>query len=75
MRIAAQGWRAWWTALSAEPAIHELLAERTRRFPEDADDAQAPTIETHVAALRAAGFREVDTIWQNWHDRVLMAVR
>lgn len=70
-----ESWRAWWTALSAEPGIHELLAERTQRFPEDSDDDEAPTVETHIAALRAAGFREVDAIWQNWHNRVLMAIR
>lgn len=70
-----EGWRAWWTALSAEPHMQELLVERAQRFPDDADDDEAPTAETHMAALRAAGFREVDAIWQNWHNRVLMAIR
>jgi len=70
-----EGWRAWWTALSAEPRMHELLVERAQRFPEDPDDDEAPTAEVHMAALRAAGFREVDAIWQNWHNRVLMAIR
>jgi len=70
-----EGWRAWWTALSAEPHMRGLMAERAQRFPEDPDDDEAPTAETHMAALRAAGFREVDAIWQNWHNRVLMAIR
>jgi hypothetical protein len=61
--------------VSAEPHLHELLVERAQRFPEDPDDDEAPTVEVHMAALRAAGFREVDAIWQNWHTRVLMAIR
>jgi len=68
-----EGWRAWWTALSAEPRMHALMAKRAQRFPDD--DDEAPTVETHMAALWAAGFREVDAIWQNWHNRVLMAIR
>ncbi len=70
-----ESWRAWWTAFSAEPRIHELMVERAQRFPEDPDDDKAPTVEVHMAALRAAGFREADAIWQNWHNRVLMAIR
>jgi len=74
-RPGGEDWQAWWDALAAEPAMRELLAERARRFPEAAHDERAPTAATHGAALRAAGFREVDAIWQHWQSRVLMAVR
>jgi hypothetical protein len=33
------------------------------------------TTALHVAALRDAGFREVDTIWQVLANRVVLAVR
>lgn len=32
-------------------------------------------LEVHQAALRNAGFREVDVIWQHLDNRVVMAVR
>jgi len=70
-----EDWEMWWAALAAEPAMQEFLAERARRFPEATHDEHAPTAATHAAALHAAGFREVDAIWQRWESRVLMAVR
>jgi hypothetical protein len=32
-------------------------------------------LSTHVAALRAAGFAEVGTLWQRGENRLLCAVR
>lgn len=76
-RPGGEDWRMWWAALATEPAMQDLLAERARRFPEAEarGDEHAPTAATHAAALQAAGFREVDAIWQRWESRVLMAVR
>jgi hypothetical protein len=34
-----------------------------------------PGFDAHVAALRDAGFREVDRIWQALANRVVLAVR
>jgi trans-aconitate methyltransferase len=65
----------WWAALSAEPDIEPLLAERTRRFAAKRRQETAPDLAFHVTALRDAGFTEVDTIWQVLSDRVLLAVR
>ncbi|MGE3539586.1 MAG: hypothetical protein AB7N91_19420 [Candidatus Tectimicrobiota bacterium] len=31
-RRGVEDWAAWWQALSAEPALQDLLAERERRF-------------------------------------------
>jgi SAM-dependent methyltransferase len=64
----------WWDALSAEPGLEPLLAERARRFA-GKRRPEAPGFDFHVAALRDAGFREVGTIWQVLSDRVLLAVR
>ncbi|PZR79015.1 MAG: hypothetical protein DLM65_11620 [Candidatus Aeolococcus gillhamiae] len=65
----------WWDALAAEPALAPLLAERTRRFAGKQRQDTPPGFDVHVAALRAAGFREVDTIWQALANRVVLAVR
>jgi SAM-dependent methyltransferase len=65
----------WWDALSAEPGLEPLLAERVRRFAGKRRQDSPPDFDFHVAALRDAGFREVGTIWQVLSDRVLLAVR
>jgi hypothetical protein len=70
-----EDWTAWWHALSAEPALHDLCTERERRFAWTAQERHVPLCDVHAAALRDAGFREVGVIWQNMDNRVLMAVR
>jgi SAM-dependent methyltransferase len=70
-----EDWENWWKALSAEPALKELFAERERRFTWRTAEWQMPIFDLHVAALRDGGFREVGVIWQNMENRVLLAVR
>jgi trans-aconitate methyltransferase len=65
----------WWEALSSEPGLEPLLAERTRAFAGKRRQETSPDFDFHVAALRDAGFREVETVWQVLSDRVLLAVR
>jgi SAM-dependent methyltransferase len=65
----------WWDALSAQPGLQALLAERAQRFAGKRRQDTPPGFDFHVTALRDAGFREVGTIWQVLSDRVLLAVR
>src|SRR5262245_4422794 len=65
----------WWEALAREPAFATLLSERTERFAGKRRQESPPGFDFHVAALRDAGFVEVQTIWQVLSDRVLLAVR
>ena len=78
-RAAEQGgadsWRGWWDALSAEPELAALFAERERRQPETTHGDFELTYELHAAALSNAGFRSVGVLWQRLDDRVLLAVR
>ncbi len=74
-RRGVEDWEGWWAALAREPAAAELLAERERRFSGRARDWINPSYDFQVGALREAGFAEVDTIWQNVDNRVLLAVR
>lgn len=65
----------WWEAFKAQPAVTPLLAEQARRFAGKQRQPSLPDVAAHQAALRAAGFREVATIWQMLSDRVVLAVR
>lgn len=68
-------WEGWWEAVAADPGLKELHTERERRF-EWRDRVWANAgLDFQVGALRDAGFREIDTIWQRLDNRVLMAVR
>jgi trans-aconitate methyltransferase len=74
-RRGVENWEDWWAALAREPAAAGLLAERERRFAGRTRDWNNPGYDFQAAALREAGFAEVDVIWQNLDNRVLMAVR
>ncbi|MGE3273122.1 MAG: trans-aconitate 2-methyltransferase [Chloroflexota bacterium] len=70
-----EDWERWWQAIEAEPALNDLFTERQRLFEwRDRQWANA-SLDFQIGALRDAGFREVDTIWQRLDNRVLMAVR
>jgi SAM-dependent methyltransferase len=64
---------AWWQALEAEPGWQDLFAERDRRFGPQRHGTESAITE-RVAALRAAGFVEVDTIAQDLDKHVLVAI-
>jgi SAM-dependent methyltransferase len=65
----------WWDALTLEPAFAPLLTQRAERFAGKMRQESPPGFDVHVEALREAGFREVETIWQVLSSRVLLAVR
>jgi SAM-dependent methyltransferase len=68
-------WEGWWQAIEAEPALHDLFEERTRRFAWRDFKWTNASLDFQIGALKDAGFREVDTIWQRLDNRILMAVR
>ena len=70
-----EGWEMWWDNVAAAPELADLYAERTRRFGwRDLADYR-PGLTVHAAVLEEAGFREVDTVWQRYQNRVLVAIR
>ncbi len=71
----AEDYDAWWAAAFAEPALSAEVAERARRAHTHPHDNEAHSYEFHRAALFAAGFAEVGTVWQRLSNRVLIAVR
>lgn len=70
-----ESWTAWWEAAAADPALAALVAERqARKVATDHHDSPARLLSVQVAALRAAGFSEVGTLWQRGDNRLLCAV-
>ena len=71
----AEDWERWWQAIQAEPALQDLVAERERRFGWRDRKWVNASLDFQMGALKDAGFRETDVIWQRLDNRVLMAVR
>jgi SAM-dependent methyltransferase len=68
-------WAGWWTAVLADPALAGAAADRERRVAgPDHHGSESPRLESHVTALRSAGFAEVGTLWQRGSNRLLCAV-
>jgi SAM-dependent methyltransferase len=70
-----EDWEGWWAALAREPELAEAFAERARRRHEHPSADESSRYRTHRDALRAAGFAEVGTVWQQATDHVLVALR
>lgn len=70
-----EGWEQWWEAVAAAPALAALYEERVRRFGWRDLAEFRPGVAMHTAVLEEAGFREVDTVWQRYQNRVLVAIR
>lgn len=85
----ALSWHGWWEAARADAHLGPLCARRDEIFPPTepaadlADEVAAarsstqrrPLLADFVAASRRAGFVEVDTIWQRFDDRIVMAIK
>ena len=70
-----EDWSAWWAAMEADPLYAAEVAERRARHYDHPHDNEGHSYEFHRAALLAAGFAEVGTIWQRMVNRVLIAIR
>jgi SAM-dependent methyltransferase len=70
-----EDWKAWWEAATADPELAGPAAERQRRrLSEDHHGSETVLLGEHVAALRAAGFAEIGTLWQYGDNRILCGV-
>jgi SAM-dependent methyltransferase len=71
-----ESWAGWWEAVAADPMLAGYSAERDRRRV-DTSHGRGPEstlLQTHVDALRMAGFAEIGTLWQRGDNRLLCAV-
>ena len=71
----AEDWTEWWAAVLADPALAREAAGREQRTagPEH-HGSESPRLQSHVTALRSAGFAEIGTLWQRGSNRLLCAV-
>ncbi|TDD17617.1 class I SAM-dependent methyltransferase [Nonomuraea diastatica] len=73
-RNRPEGWRAWWDAIEADPALAELNEARTTAGA-DHHGSESRLLSDHVKALEEAGFTEIGTLWQRGNNRLLCGVR
>lgn len=69
-----EDWRTWWDAAREVPEFTDLLAERERRGATGGWGNKF-TLTRHTELLHAAGFAEVQPVWQYGDNYVLVAVR
>jgi len=71
----SESWSGWWEAVAADPVLSQHVMERDRRRVEAGHHGGESTrLAVHVAALEAAGFAEIGTLWQRGDNRLLCAV-
>ncbi|HEX5403439.1 MAG TPA: class I SAM-dependent methyltransferase [Pseudonocardiaceae bacterium] len=69
-----EDWDSWWQAVRTDPALAELLDQRSDRAVAHHGSNEL-SIDGHRELLRAAGFTSTGTVWQSGDDHVLVAVR
>lgn len=70
----AEDWEAWWAAVEAMPELTAEIATRRQLWPEGTRGGWANAgLDYHSVALCEAGFAEVDVVWQDLEERVLIA--
>lgn len=77
-----EGWRQWWDAVLADPALAELARARSLRVGgESGDDdrihhrSNGLTAAGHAELLLRAEFRAAERVWQVGNDHVLVGLR
>lgn len=67
-------WHAWWNAIEKVPELRPFFLER-KRLPRTHHSEEELPLSVHTAALKGAGFRGVEIVWQHWDNRILAAIR
>ncbi len=71
----AEDWASWWTAVSQDTQLANLLAARDEQPAPASGDGNGLSIAQHERLLREAGFHHVGPVWQYGYSCVLVAVR
>jgi SAM-dependent methyltransferase len=70
----AEDWEQWWRAAAGDAELAGAAQEREQRGVGH-HGPESVQLAMHTAALRAAGFAEIGTLWQRGASRLLAAVR
>lgn len=70
----------WWNALMGDlrahaPAYDHLISEHEQNESRRVRGRSEPIMALHEAALLNGNFTQIGTIWQQWDDRVLLAIK
>ncbi len=68
------GWERWWDRAGKDPLLRTAFEEQKARKSKH-PHGEPPSLRVHCDALGRAGFREVEVVWQDLENRVLMALR
>ncbi len=71
---AFRGWERWWARAEKEAFLGPFFEERKARESRHPHHEPA-SLDLHVDALRRAGFRDIEVVWQDVENRVLAAIR
>lgn len=69
----AQDWDTWWERVRADESLAAEVAAHDEAF-QDRREHESPSREFHLAALREAGFREVDLVWHDLAEGLVCAI-
>ncbi|HTW18307.1 MAG TPA: methyltransferase domain-containing protein [Nocardioides sp.] len=69
----ALDWKTWWERVRAEESLAAEVAAHDEVF-KDRREHESPSRAFHLAALREAGFREVDLVWHDLAEGLVCAV-
>jgi SAM-dependent methyltransferase len=70
-----EDWGEWWRGVLLEPELQPAVRERERREFRDPDHRSEKRLDVHLAALREAGFSDIDIVWRKGTDAVLVAAK
>ncbi len=73
--IIADSWDHWFALAESYPDYADAVEHRKQVWPQEKRQFPNATLGFHLEALRSAGFREVDTIWQYFNDTTVYAFR
>lgn len=67
-------WERWWRDIRRVSALRDEFREREARLSQH-PETEPTSIGVHARALRRAGFRVVDVVWQDFDNRILLGLR
>ncbi len=78
VRAFKQEWTRRWGAVRADPTMRPALRDRSLRMPGSisprgtADPKRPVSLEFHIHALKAAGFRRIEVRWEDGNFRAVV---
>jgi SAM-dependent methyltransferase len=73
----SESWEQFWQAIAETPEFIEYYREHLNLMNTQhcTSDAWGATFPLHLSMLQASGFQDVETLWQDGIERVILAIR